>query len=83
MQESFFREDTDGNGETGHDEPTDVQVILSNTVSAVNKIFQGYFFISRFLYWNKYLIFRSRHYVVILVCYILKNVYNIGTTIIF
>ncbi|XP_068463222.1 uncharacterized protein [Phaseolus vulgaris] len=23
--ESFFREDTDGNGETGHDEPTDVQ----------------------------------------------------------
>lgn len=33
MQDSFFK-DTDGNGETGPDEPTDVQVILSNTVSA-------------------------------------------------
>jgi len=29
MQESFFREDSVGNGETGRDEPTDVQVILS------------------------------------------------------
>lgn len=53
MQESMFREDTmHVNEEAGHDEPTDVQVIVSSTVSEINKLL--IFFTPWLHYRNKY-----------------------------
>ena len=48
----MFREDTTH----GNDEPTDVQVILSSTVSEIKKLFRGVF-TPRLLYWKQELHF--------------------------